>query len=387
MKKKKLTFDFLFYYFVVISFLLPKGYAEYSSTYHTITNLMTWGATFAIWLYYFISVSKKSKLIANNLSIFLYFIYIFIITIVLRGFSINGFQKLICYPSIFLFIIYTMDDNPRLLLNTFCNVLLVDFTLNLFFKRSFFATQYHMTFLGHVQLISQLGLIAIFCSVLYFMYYRKSKLRTIAIIFLCVYTMFSTDASTALIAIVILLFMYFCYRVRMYHFLKVDTKYYILFGLLISSLILFLSVRNNIVYNNVNRIFDFNGRSFVWVAALESIRLQPIFGYGIEGILLKVFWNNWVNQNGFNYAHNQIMQNMLDGGVVGLFLFWKMVNNCVKNINKIKEKKYKLLFNSVLIVFLIIMLVESVSLYCYFYMFLAFSFSFYKIENEKNQEV
>ena len=81
------------------------------------------------------------------------------------------------------------------------------------------------------------------------------------------------------------------------------------------------------------------------------------------------------------------MQNMLDGGVVGLFLFWKMVNNGVKNINKIKEKKYKLLFNSVLIVFLIIMIVESVSLYCYFYMFLAFSFSFYKIENEKNQEV
>ena len=75
MKKKKLTFDFLFYYFVVISFLLPKGYAEYNSTYHTITNLMTWGATFAIWLYYFISVSKKSKLIANNLSFFIFYIY------------------------------------------------------------------------------------------------------------------------------------------------------------------------------------------------------------------------------------------------------------------------------------------------------------------------
>lgn len=386
MEKKKITFNYFFYYFIVIAFLFPRGYGEYNSLYHLINTILVWTATICIWIKYFVIIKKNTFLIKDNKSIFYYFIYILLITVVLRGFSINGLQKIICYPSIFLFVLYSMKENSKLLLSSICNVMLINLLLNYIVLRSFFATQFHMTFLGHVQLISQFELIAIVSSLLYSFLYKKSYFKSFVIVLLSIITMFNTDATTAGISLTVLIFMFLVYFVRMYHFLRFNSKLYVTLGFLLSCFIIYFSVRNNLVFNNATKILDFNGRSFVWISALESIKKSFIFGYGIEGTLLKVFWNIWTNPSGFNYTHNQIIQNLLDGGLIGLFLYWKMVYKCIDNINKIDEKKYKVILNSILVIFLLIMIVESVSLYCYFYIFLAIAFSFYECTNFKEKE-
>ena len=114
MEKVKISFLNVLYYFIIISFLFPRGYAEFNSTYKTIYTYAIWSSILIIWieffLYYFKMVIKK-----DTIPIISYFIIIIIITFLIRGFTINGYQKLIAYPSICLFIICNLKKNPKML--------------------------------------------------------------------------------------------------------------------------------------------------------------------------------------------------------------------------------------------------------------------------------
>ncbi len=375
MKKLKSTLLNLFYYIIIITFFLPKGIAEFNSSYSSILTLLIWISTFIIFLYYFLYYHKKEKIIQNNKNIFYYFIYILIITFILRGIYIDGLQKILCYPAIFLFYICSLRDDPSKVINITCNVLLVNFILNLFVLKDFFDAQFHITFLGHVQLISQIGLLSIFCAFLSIIISRKIGIRNILLIVLSLYTMVKADATVSVISFIVLILFGLIYLFKLHRLFMLNSKTYVYFGFILSLLIIIFSVYNNLYNNNSIRFIDFNGRSFIWVELINNIKNHIIFGYGIEGIKIKVFWSAWTNVNGFNYAHNQIIQNLIDGGIISLLLFWKMIINCTKNIKKINNKNAIFLFNITLLIFLIIMVVESVSLYYYFYIFLAFAFN------------
>lgn len=114
---------------------------------------------------------------------------------------------------------------------------------------------------------------------------------------------------------------------------------------------------------------DFSGRRFVWQDALLNIKVHPIFGYGIDGILLHTFWTEW-SGGGFNYAHNQILQNLLDGGVMLTISFWIMIFAFIKPAKKIPEVKYRVFVNSSIIALLFVMIFDSTTLYSYMYVVL-----------------
>ena len=95
-------------------------------------------------------------------------------------------------------------------------------------------------------------------------------------------------------------------------------------------------------------------------------------------MLISTFWSE-----GFNYAHNQLVQNFLDGGLVLAFTFWTMILGFAKNINKIKIVRYKVLCNASLMALLFIMLFDSTTLYIYMYMILSIIFSVRKIIQKK----
>ena len=89
-----------------------------------------------------------------------------------------------------------------------------------------------------------------------------------------------------------------------------------------------------------------------------NIKAHPIFGYGIDGILLHTFWTEW-SGGGFNYAHNQILQNLLDGGVMLTISFWIMIFAFIKPAKKIPEVKYRVFVNSSIIALLFVMIFDS----------------------------
>ena len=140
------------------------------------------------------------------------------------------------------------------------------------------------------------------------------------------------------------------------------------------------AVNTNIIPN-----LNFNGRKYVWQDALLNISNSIWVGYGIDGVLLHTFWTEWTG-NGFNYAHNQILQNMLDGGIVLTISFWIMIFMFTIETNSIKQKKYKLLSNAGLITLLFIMIFESTTLYCYMYIVLSIIFVLPLIEKSENYE-
>lgn len=370
MKKGKFSFLIILYYFVIISFLFPRGYAEFNLVYKNIYTCCVWISIIIIWIQFFLFYFKKIIRKAT-LPIIMYFVITIIITFSIRGFAINGYQKLIAYPSICLFIICNLKENPKRFLNVMNNVILILFTLNQVVLRNFFAKQYHITFLGHVQMIAQIGILSIFCAMIFWMLYHENKKRTIFIVLLVLYTMITTDASSAIITAVILCVFIFLYKIKKYSFLTHNSKSYIIGGIIVNVLTVSLSIINNVRYSNAIHFLDFSGRSFVWIDAISKIKDKIIFGYGVDGVLLNVFWNKWTNPEGFNYAHNQILQNLLDGGLISLILFEFMFFSFCKNTKNISNQKYKAIINTVLIIFSIIMIFESTSLYCYMFMCLS----------------
>ena len=353
-------------YFVIISFLFPRGYIEFSLTYKKIFTCAIWVSTLIIWIQFIVNylktkkyrIIKKEKILISS-----YFIYLILITIIKRGFFINGYQKLIVYPSICLFCTFNFRRNPRYFLNCINNVIMMSFLLNQIVSRNFFSKMY-----------------------------KEKKKKTIISISLILYTMLTTDASSSVICCIVLCIFGILYKVKKYYFLTKDSRIYIIGGGILSIIVVGTALFNSEIFHNNISVLNFSGRSFVWSDALTKIAKRPIFGYGIEGILLNVFWNKGDNSLGFNYAHNQNIQNFLDGGIIACALFYIMLINFFKKTYKSLDVEYKFLINSIFICFAMIMIVESTSIYYYMYIYLAIVYSLpkaikYKEKGEKKNGI
>lgn len=367
---KKGSLNTLFLYFIVIIILAPRGFVEYNDVYQKVFTLGLWLSTVLIWIQFFFSFFK-GVIKRSSFAIFLYFLFAIGITFLIRINVNTGFQKLFIYPSVCLFFICNMRENPKKLLNIINNVFLFSFLINLLGFRSFFSQQYHITFLGHVQIVSQMGTLAVFAAVLYWFLYQEKAKKIIFLIGIVIITMLITDATAAVVSGILLLFFALLYRLKIRRFLSWNYKFYLGVGILLNLFVILLSLFNNLKYNNAIAFLDFSGRSFIWLDAISKIKSRFLLGYGIEGIMLDVFWNQWVNSSGFNYAHNQILQTFLDGGLVLSIAFWVMFFAFCKNLKTIKDKKYLILCNAILCVYLLIMIFESTSLYYYMFIFLS----------------
>ena len=99
--------------------------------------------------------------------------------------------------------------------------------------------------------------------------------------------------------------------------------------------------------------------------------------------MLNTFWTT----DGFNYAHNQLVQNFLDGGIVLVIFFWMMIFQFSTQINAIKNTKYKVLCNATLIALLFVMLFESTTLYIYMYMILTIEYRMVEMINVSKKQL
>lgn len=381
--KLKISRYRFYVYFVVIAFLFPRGFGEINNIYHIISSLLVWIAVFLILLNEIKYIVKNIKIKINRIFIYSYFVLAFLVTLINRGEVTTGLQQIIAAPFLCIFMISNMHRCCKTLLETIMCVFMVEFTLNFIFKISQFEFGEHLTFLGHVQMISQFGIVSILVSILYWMAFKMHKRRVIFLVIITLVTMFTTDASSAILSAIALCIAYITYKWKLYHLFCFRTEIYLIGMNLLSLMVVYVtSINRNIIPN-----LDFSGRRYVWIEALVKIINKPLFGYGIDGVLLQPFWTEWTG-GGFNYAHNQILQNMLDGGVFLTISFWIMIYAFVKNINKLKSKKYVVLFNATMISFLFIMIFDSTTLYCYMYFALAIIYAFSELEySERNNNI
>lgn len=149
----------------------------------------------------------------------------------------------------------------------------------------------------------------------------------------------------------------------LYKFLRSDV---IIIIFLICNVIIFAVVSN---FNGATELFIrglTNGRTFIWSQALALMKNHWLIGYGAYGVLIKVFFS----PTGMNYAHNEILQRLLDGGIVLSVLFIIMISSHAKNIRKVRNENLYYWGHFAFALMLVLMLFESVTEYYYFFMLL-----------------
>lgn len=380
----KISLITIYYLFVEVAFLFPRGYAEYNTVYHQLMSLLVWGAVILILLVEVPPIIKYSKKISiENSLIVTYFFLAIVITVVLQKGLSSGLQQMFAVPVFCVFLIQNMKKNSRKLLNSLATIFIINLSLNVFLTQIAFDSETHIIFLGHVQMISQYGLAALVVAALYYIMYRDKKIKMGYLIFLTIFTMLTTDADSAVFVAIIILSGFVIYKFKLYRILLFKSEIYVLGMLALNIVIIYLTAINKSIIPGL----DFSGRQFVWQNALLNIKKQPVFGYGIDGVLLHTFWTEW-SGGGFNYAHNQIMQNLLDGGLVLTISFWGMIFTFIKQIKKVTERKYRVLFNSSVIALLFVMIFDSTTLYSYMYIILAIIYVVPSlcIENQYNKK-
>lgn len=126
--------------------------------------------------------------------------------------------------------------------------------------------------------------------------------------------------------------------------------------------------------NNWDRPFNFislNGRNYVWKEGMRLFSERKLFGYGVHGVLIKVFWSRWTGDGeGMNYAHNQMVQVLLDGGIVLFICFLAMLRYYIYPL-KYVEKSDAAFAKVCLIAVFVVMVVESTFEYYYIIFFLS----------------
>ena len=372
MVKNKITLKKIFLYLVFIAFLFPKGFIEINSKVKNYYSIYIWSMTILIVFQSILHIFNKQKglkIYKGRLIIITYFLLAVIITLFTRKKVDTGLQQLLVYPSIIIFIWINGRKHYGEVVRVISNVFAILFFLNLIVTPICFKNVHHIIFLGHIQVVSQMGVLAIFTCVLDYMMNNQNKYKLWFNLCVIGLSMMTADADSAIVALLIVTTAGITYKWKLYGLFNASTKLYVVFFFILSILIIYSSTSTNI-FKSLFTNFNFSGRTFVWKSAYSLFAYKPYLGYGIDGVLIKTFWSKWTD-GGMNYAHNQIMQNLIDGGIVLLFAFWAMILQCASYINNIVVKKFKILSSAALITYLTIMIFDSVSFYSYMYIFIA----------------
>lgn len=121
----------------------------------------------------------------------------------------------------------------------------------------------------------------------------------------------------------------------------------------ISGTVSFLRV---FVEKILGRDMSFTNRTIAWGRAILHILQKPLFGWGIMGEKATQILGSKMFVN----AHNQILESLWQGGIVGFILFSAIIICTAGSISKVADKKKNLFLVLMLIAILVEMLAESV---------------------------
>lgn len=357
---------------ILIPFLYPKGFAEYSSSYKMF---------FTLWLYMaiiFIVVIAldyiaKNRVITNKCckQILLYYTAMIVITLLIRMSFLDGLQKMFAAPMLAVFMYVELKTNPVDFIKSVNGVLMCSFILGLtIFNPIFWSSMFnpgnnHLFFWGHVQVGAQLGLMSIvFSYVEYKLFQKCKKKKFIFSIALAVCVMLMSATSMSYMIITVLLIYTLLYEKIP---LKWQGKNYVTLYVGLNVLLFCVITKLGPVLNIGN--LSLNGRGFIWEKAIESFLKSPIWGYGVHGTLIQVFWSKWSGDgSGMNYMHNQLLQVANDGGLILLVLYVLMIYAVMDSIDKIPNKRIKKRCGGFMLAVLVVMSFESGLEYVYLLM-------------------
>lgn len=363
-------------YLMLIPFFFPKGFGEYLPVYKMVSTALLAMASAFILANFIYNVSRKKTVVhIALLSIILYHVTLLIITLIIQQGINEGIQKIFLAPALCILCVNQVKKNSYVFLNVLSNILIVNILLNVtIFNQwmfpDYFLVDKHIVFIGHVQVASQIGIIALFVGNALALKYNEKKGK-----FLCILALVNMIYSDTVVS-------YLCVAIYLIGKLVVSKRKkarlvehvtpiflaYLFFSILM--LIITFKLKGFYIWKGID--ISMNGRMFIWQDAFEKMKDHWIFGYGAYGVRLKVFWNAWSgNANGFNYAHNEILQLLLDGGIILALQYVIMIILALKNVGKVQTNLLKRVICLLFGIFMTVALVESITEYYYYFAFLS----------------
>lgn len=372
--------------FFILLFILfkPEGLVNYG-TFNDMLNLFR----IIISLFIFVVSLKNVKMINNDFIILLGCIQILlIITTFLQNENLFSIVKtsILILSSVLLINIINLSSHK----NKYYKYMGITFAIFIIINLVTLSTDIFgydsngnvMHFLGIDNQIL-INLIVFLIFIFYYDYLSFKKLSFISIIsyFCTLLTVFITWSASALLG-----FFVFSLGVLLFIFkIKYNNKFFwLLLVLYISIYFLIIIFRfqnyfSFIIEDILHKNLTFSGRIYIWDAAFNAISKKPIFGYGETYIPVVYALNYHLG------PHNQILQFLIQGGIVSLLLNFILFIKVGLKLNK-KEKNsfFWLLLFSLGGIF-ISMLMESYDQIFLYYMLLYFIYQFNlsKIRGEK----
>lgn len=354
---------------------MPIGWESYSNTYKNIVDLMSVIGILAGIVV--IIMNKKVYLKKAVILIIVSCLELLLTTIIHQGGVNEGIKKIFIVPILCLILSNLLIYNHRDIENMIANILIIILLMNITIFSQYLFPQYflvekHITFIGHVQSISMISTLGILLGFLKIKSKNKEKYSGIIIILLSVVNMIYSDTDASYLSLVAILMLVLLGRYTVIR--KIINNYMSVIGLGYFFVNIYILTATSA--SKIGKLLQIisSGRSFVWNIGIPLVKEKILFGYGTYGVKIAPFWTKWStniqDKQGFNYAHNTILQLLLDGGIVLLMLSMISLWLCVKNVSKLKSEKIQYIFNSMIIVYLLISTVESVVEYYYIFIFL-----------------
>jgi O-antigen ligase len=229
-----------------------------------------------------------------------------------------------------------------------------------------------LLFLGHVQVAAQLGVLGIFVGFLQYRLQIMDRRRAIVLIVLSVLTMILSDTAASYIVLAMLVAGVIYLAVSGDgKLLRLPAAAYVGAWIAGNGLLWLLLQVMNGNYAPFGVDLTLNGRMFVWEEALRLLEDSWLHGFGVYGVKIRVFWHEWSGAAGMNYAHNEMLQRLLDGGVLLLGAYAVMLLSYARRTDRLRDSRIESVAKLLLLSFVAIMLTESVTEYYYFFIFLS----------------
>jgi len=358
-------------YLILIPFLYPEGFAEYSVIYGTIFKTWLCFTVFLVVLDFLYTIINKVRYNAFINFTMIFHAYMLVDTLALQGGVSEGLQKIFAAPALCYITVRFMKGRAEIFLRCVSNILIVIFALNLtifssYVMPSFFPAAGKIRFLGHVQIAAQLGAIGILIGCFLISISGRYKRKGVLLCLLSTIVVLQSRTLTGYVCLAIWLLGLIVVKI-------IKKPLLIELNPIIYSVVLLTANLLMLVYlNNNSWIFytSFHGRISIWLEAAEKISTNKMFGYGVYGYELHPYWYAWSDTASYiKYAHNELLQLMLDGGIVLVILFFIVLFACLNRAGRVKNKFMRAATNLCLISFLLTMIPDVPTEYHHTFMF------------------
>lgn len=352
-------------YLVLTPLLAPRGLNFVVPLYKQ--SMAAWSAVVLLYIVVRLLLRLRSdrKVPSFLIAPLVYFVLAVAVTLFSEKGISRGLQELFLFPVVFVFVATLYDVEFKRYVKSAAVLLSVLFAGQLLFWVAGLGISFHVTFLGHIQVFSQYGLLAFFLGALLLFKYGQCRVLSITLFVLTAICMSIVDADSSRFSLVIVIAVIGLLKLFPM-LLALDFRLIVAVAILFSILLMYFTVSGCGPLAAMGLKLDFNGRLYVWESAYEIFLRSPMFGYGIGNPVIVTFWSA-----GMDYAHNQIMQCLVDGGVVlfSAMVWWLLtIGECV---NKICDEFIHAASVAVLCALLFVMVFDAFTLYGYVFVLLA----------------